>query len=181
MKVDLVLPQDHPYLILANHRSHLDVFILLSRISGIRILAKDALFRVPFLGLMLRSMGHIKIMRHQPSSYLATLESLSNHLEDFRPVLGFPEMTRCPPGFRGVQRMDRSLFRFAYHYSLPVLPVVLKGTDHAWPKGKLAISFKYPIRVQSLRLVHPSDHPSIESFSTTIIQQMQKCSVEDFT
>src|SRR5262245_17692502 len=35
-------------LVVSNHRSTLDVFILLSRIRGIRIMARSTLYKIPF-------------------------------------------------------------------------------------------------------------------------------------
>src|SRR5262245_5080497 len=64
----------------AHHRSHLDVFLLLSRIPGIRLVCKQTLFFVPGLAVMLWSLRQIPIRRGRGSSYWLAMEEVRRGL-----------------------------------------------------------------------------------------------------
>ncbi|HEX4926009.1 MAG TPA: lysophospholipid acyltransferase family protein [Bdellovibrionales bacterium] len=145
-----------PVLIVSNHRSHLDAFILLSRVAGIRILAKDSLFRVPFLGIMMRLMHQIPVKSGQMESYFEAMEVVKARLSRGETVHVFPELTRCPPGFRGTLKFSVLPFQAAIQQNAKILPVVFKGTDLAWSKGTLGISWRAPIVARALEPVDPA-------------------------
>ena len=62
------------FITISNHRSHLDMFILLSKIPNLRAITKKALYAVPFLSLMLRVFRMIPVKRGDLDSYLHAME-----------------------------------------------------------------------------------------------------------
>lgn len=166
----------HPgALTVANHRSHLDVFLLLSRIPGIRLVCKQELFFVPFLALMLWSLRQIPIRRGRRTSYWWAMDEVRRGLRAGDAVHVFPEMTRCEPGWRGTQAFHLAPFHVAYTENVPVLPIAIVGTDRVWPKGRFALSFRQPVVVQSLAVLYPRDFSSSQDLANAARQ-----SIDDF-
>lgn len=159
---DLQVPEGG-VLLISNHRSHLDAFLLLSRVRGIRILAKQTLFYIPFLGLMMKVTGQIPTRRGQVNSFWQAMKVISEKLKGGQTVHVFPEMTRCEPGFRGTQNFMTAPFLMAMESGRPVLPIVFENTDLVWPKGIFGIRPAQKIRARSLALIQPHDYPSAEA------------------
>lgn len=147
------------YLLVSNHRSHLDSFILLSRVPGIRIMAKQSLFFVPFLGIMMWVTKQIPAKRGELDSFLNAMALIRKRLRQGEVVHVFPEMTRCQPGLRGTLKFSTAPFVTAFQEKVPVIPIVFTGTDDAWPKGYWGIHFRRPIVACSLEALDPHDFP----------------------
>ncbi len=150
-------------LMVSNHRSHLDSFILLSQVQGIRILAKGALFYVPFLGMMMRITKQIPTRRGQLDSFWKALELIRRRLRQGDAVHVFPEMTRCSPGFKGTQTFSIAPFLTAHQEGVLVQPLVFMGTDAVWPKGAFGLNYRSPVIVRALAPLDPRDFSSAEA------------------
>ncbi len=166
-EIDFRLPQA-PYVTLSNHRSHLDVFILLTLIPNIRLVAKQTLFRIPFLGLMMRALKSIPIRQGDIASYQKAMEKVGEAVREGDPVHLFPEMTRSPEGFRGVQPFQLAPFHILLKEKVKVVPIVFRDTDRSWPKGKVGISFRRPIHVRTLEPIDPTEFESAQSFRDAV-------------
>ena len=79
----------------------------------------------------------------------------------------FPEMTRCPLGWQGTQKFHLAPFHIAFQEKAPVTPIVFRGTDAVWPKGKLAFSFRQPVSIQTLEPLDPCCFGSAEALAAT--------------
>lgn len=158
-----VAPGGRGRLLVSNHRSHLDAFILLSQVPGIRILAKRSLFFVPFLGLMMRLSRQIPVRRGDLRDFLKAMEEVKARVLRGETVHVFPEMTRCPEGLRGTREFSLAPFHAAMQARLPVVPIAFAGTDRAWPKGRLGLGFRRPVRVRALEPLDPAHFGSAEA------------------
>lgn len=158
-QVIVELPQA-PYpkglLVVANHRSHLDAFVILSRFKGVRMFATRSLFFNPFIGPMLWATRQIPVDR-SPDGFVRAIAEIGNRLDQGELVLVFPELTRCSPGYTGVQSFSASPFQVAIKRGTPILPLVIANTDGVWPKGEFNIHRSRPIQVKTLKIVetHP--------------------------
>jgi len=144
-------------LIVSNHRSHLDVFILLSRIPGIRVLAKSSLFRIPFLSLYMKASEQIRVERGRLDAWVAAMDEVGRRLKNGEKVHVFPELTRCDPGFRGLKPFAAGPFQVAIREGAVVLPIVFNNTDGAWPKGVPGITYRAAVRARSLEPINAKD------------------------
>lgn len=169
-----ILKSDRGCLLISNHRSHLDAFILLSRIQGVRILAKHVLFSVPFLGMMMRLTRQIPVRRGQVSGFIAAMDQVRSRLKKKEKVNIFPEMTRCPPGFVGTQSFLLAPFHVAVQEKTEIIPVVFQGTDDSWPKGFPGIRFRRPVRVQFLAPLFPENFSSASEMMLETKKQMNQ-------
>jgi 1-acyl-sn-glycerol-3-phosphate acyltransferase len=164
--LDLQIPQDQPILLVSNHRSHLDTFILLSQVRGIRVLAKSTLFKIPFLGLVMWASGQIPTQRGRIDSFWKAMEIIRSRLKRGDTVHVFPEMTRCPMGFRGTKQFMVAPFLVAKETGTLVIPMVITGTDQVWPKGIFSIRPYREITVRTLKPLNPADFASAEALKT---------------
>lgn len=161
-------------LLVSNHRSHLDVFILLYHIPGIRVLAKLDLFKIPFLGFMMKCSRQIPVHASRLDSVAQAMETVRSRLAEKEIVHIFPEFTRCPAGLNGVQNFTLAPFHIAFQEKRPVVPLVFKNTDGVWPKGKSAISFQAPIELKSLPAVYPGQFESVQKFRTAVQESIAR-------
>lgn len=173
-KVKIKMPDHIPFLIISNHRSHLDVFIYLTVIPGIRVVAKKSLFSVPFLGLMMKAFRHIPLEKGNFDSYFEALRKVSQGIHEGDPILIFPEMTRCSLGLKGLQKFQAYPFHFALKEKINILPIVIYGSDHVWPKGKFGISSGKKIIIESLECVQTEKFSSAFELKKHVQSLMEK-------
>jgi 1-acyl-sn-glycerol-3-phosphate acyltransferase len=154
--------------LISNHRSHLDSFILLSRVRGIRIFAKKSLFYIPFLGFMMRLTRQVPGKRGQVDSFLEAMEVVRQGLRDKDTIHLFPEMTRCPEGYVGTQKFSTLPFQVAIQEKATLIPIVFQGSDHVWAKGKMGVRFRKPMRVSSLAPIDCSQFSSAHALKQEV-------------
>ena len=162
IKIDLPVTDGRGILLVSNHRSHLDAFILLSQIRGIRILAKGSLMRIPFLSFMMRTTRQIGVERGRLDSWMRAMDEVKLRLKLGERVHVFPEMTRCPPGFQGLQPFTAGPFLAAMQENAVVVPLVFQGTDDVWPRGSMGLNFRRPVTVRTLAPLNASDFSSVD-------------------
>lgn len=165
--LNALLSRHKKFIFVANHRSHLDVFILLTIIPGARILAKKALFSVPFLGLFMRVTKQIPVHHGRIDLFMQAMALVKAKVENGELVIVFPELTRCPAGFLGVQNFSSAPFKIAKDTGALVIPVAISNTDQAWPKGSTGISFRKPITLSILSPLEPSQFENAEHLKLT--------------
>ena len=151
---DIVLPD--PYngkrpgtLIVSNHRSHLDVVMLLGYVTSVRILARKSLLWVLPIAPMILLTRQILVPRGDAGAYLRAMETIRKRLRKGETVHVFPEMTRCEPGFKGTRSFSSAAFLAAMQEGATIVPVVFHNTDAAWPKNRLGLR-PTTLRIQTL-------------------------------
>jgi 1-acyl-sn-glycerol-3-phosphate acyltransferase len=164
--VDIRLPKrasSQGILLMSNHRSTLDAFILLSRVRGIRIFTKTSLLSIPFLGFMMRMSGQIAAKRGQIDSFMRGMDIVRQRLRGGEVVHIFPELTRCDEGFVGLQNFSSYPFLLAIQEKVTIVPILFHETDRVWPKGKLGLRFRHPVSVSSLAPIDAGAFSSAEA------------------
>lgn len=133
LSVEGRFPGRGPYVVVANHQSMLDILLLSHIPREMKWVAKEELFRIPWVGWMLRMTGDIPVRRGDPESGGEALEKARGYLARGMSVMMFPEGTRST---RGTMLPFKSgAFRLAIEAGVPVLPVAVSGTAHGMPKG----------------------------------------------
>ncbi len=150
------LPPDRPYVIAANHTSHLDApSILLAirpRIDRISLAAaRDYLSRSPSLSWFLRTMLDAVPFDRQ-EEFLESLLALRRLIGVRRPLLVFPEGTRSSSG--ALQPFRTGVGLLAIELDLPIVPVHVAGTREALPKNgrfprrnRVSLNFGPPVEM----------------------------------
>jgi 1-acyl-sn-glycerol-3-phosphate acyltransferase len=96
-------------------------------------LAKDAFFRYPLVGWLMRMAGDIPVVRGQRESVDAAMASCRDRLSKKVSVMIFPEGTRTSDG--QLSRFKSGAFRLAIDTGTPILPLAVHGTWPALRKG----------------------------------------------
>lgn len=142
--------------LVANHLSLLDVLILGGFLNrDYRWVAKEGVFKVPIMGQHMRLAGHIPVYRTEPEKNRSLPVRIHEACRQGASLFFFPEGTRSPDG--ALQNFRIGAFRTAVDEGLPVLPIVLRGTDKLLKKGAkdLSIDRDRVVTVEVLDLVYP--------------------------
>jgi 1-acyl-sn-glycerol-3-phosphate acyltransferase len=121
-----------PYVVVANHESQADPFLLSFLPWDMRWVAKEELFKTPLTGWAMRLGGDIPIRRGEGASVRAMMTECRRSLDGGISVMMFPEGTRSQDG--GLLPFRDGAFRLAIDAGVPVLPVALAGTRAMRPK-----------------------------------------------
>ncbi len=134
------LPRDgRPYLVVANHLSMVDIPALcLFCTDGweMKWIVKRELFRLPWLGWLLRLAGDIPVVRGDAESGSEASRRARQILERGVSVMVFPEATRSRNGV--MAPFHPGSFHVAAELGVPILPIAISGTaDCIAPNGAL--------------------------------------------
>lgn len=127
------VPATGPVLLVANHSSVLDP-PLVGGMTPRRLtfLAKAELFGIPGFGWLIRRLGAQPLRREgaDPSA----LRTAQRVLQDGGALLVFPEGTRGEEGVLREAKPGAALL--AMQTGVPVVPVYVRGSGGAWPRGR---------------------------------------------
>lgn len=176
-QVDIKIPERNKgnsvgVLTVSNHRSNLDMFFLLASLPGIRVVAKESLFRNPLLWPFLKMMGDFEVKTKDVDSYFGALESAFSALKQGDIVHIFPEMTRSEYGTSGTNHFALAPFRLAIQSGAQLVPIVFCDTDGGWPKGKVGVAYRHKIRIQSLPPINSRMFSSAEELKKHVQKQI---------
>ena len=124
------------YVLASNHQSIYDIPIVFASLPlQLRIVAKQSLGRVPFLGWHLQRTGHLLVDRRNPGPDI--VRKMARLVREAHSLIVFPEGTRSVDG--AVGRFKKGTFLVAIDAQLPVVPVTIAGSRHVMKKGRLMV------------------------------------------
>ncbi len=129
-----------PCIYVGNHTSTLDAVLICAFFEdNLRILAKESLFKVPWLGGIMRHEKHIMVHRGKDAAArnAGIRNDIRQALDEGASIFFFPEGTRSSDG--KLARFKRGAFYNAVQNDVPIVPVVIRGTFEAMPKSTLKI------------------------------------------
>ncbi|MFA6357627.1 MAG: lysophospholipid acyltransferase family protein [Candidatus Omnitrophota bacterium] len=136
------------YVVIANHQSMADIVVLYKTKMQFKWVAKASLFNIPFIGWCLSLIRHIKLVRGDFASIKEVYHQASCWLRKDMSVLFFPEGTRSTSNQMG--EFQNGAFKLAIKEKKPILPICLKGTHAAIPKGSKFFATKVEVIVSVL-------------------------------
>jgi 1-acyl-sn-glycerol-3-phosphate acyltransferase len=151
-----LLPRDTPRVLVVNHLSALDIPVIGSQMTcDYRWVAKRSLFRMPFIGWHLWACGHIPVDRKRVGNLNRMNERIRDVLAEGGSVLFFAEGTRSRDGALG--RFKNGAFATAVREGVPVVPIVIDGTERLLTKGSIAFprGQQKVVRMRVLREIVP--------------------------
>jgi len=136
------------YVIISNHQSMADIAVLYQTKMQFKWVAKASLFKVPFIGWCLGLIKHIKLNRGDFTSIKEIYHQASQWLQKDMSVLFFPEGTRSSSN--KMNEFQNGAFKLAIKEKKPILPICLKGTHDAIPKGSWIFKTKVTVKLTVL-------------------------------
>ncbi|MBY0489555.1 MAG: 1-acyl-sn-glycerol-3-phosphate acyltransferase [Gemmatimonadaceae bacterium] len=122
-----------PYVVVANHESYADVFLISCFPWEMKWLSKDTMFKIPCMGWMMQMAGDIKLVRGDRDSTLNAIAQCRDRLTKKVSVMIFPEGTRSKT--QEMLPFKDGAFRLAIESGAPILPIAVAGTRNAMAKG----------------------------------------------
>jgi 1-acyl-sn-glycerol-3-phosphate acyltransferase len=142
--------RDEPVVYVANHQSQADILVVYLIARQFRWLAKDSLFKIPFLGWAMRAAGYVPVKRGDRRSHTECMRRSAEHLKLGTSMLFFPEGTRSKDS--RLQNFKGGAFKLAKDTNVSVVPITIQGATQLLPKGSL---------IPSAALVKITIHPKI--------------------
>lgn len=121
------------YVVVSNHLSTADPFLLCHLPWDMRWVAKREVFRQPVTGWLISLGGDIPLERGNRASVERMFAEARETLADGMSVMLFPEGTRSGDG--QLQEFKDGAFELAIEAGVPVLPLAISGTRECRPKG----------------------------------------------
>ena len=151
------IPPTGPAVIAANHPSYLDPILLSLQVERpIRFMAWDGLFRVPFLGALMRLFGAFPV-DVRPGRGRDAYEKARALVEQGDLVGIFPEGKRSRSGWMEA-RLREGAARLSWETGAPLVPATITGAFRAWPyfralpePAKIRVRYHDPIDPEPYR------------------------------
>ena len=165
-----------PYVAVSNHESLADIFLISHLPWEMKWLSKEAIFRLPIMGWMMRMAGDIAVRRSDRSSRAEALDECRDRLRKGVSVMIFPEGTRSRTP--ELLPFKDGAFRLAIDTGCPILPIAVAGTRGAIPKGSLLFGRAHaearvlePIPTEGLTL---ADIPALRERTRELIDRTRR-------
>jgi len=146
----------NPYIIVSNHLSNADIPLISNLPWEMKWISKKELFEVPIVGWMMKMAGDISVDREANNQKEKVFEDCRFYLDRNCSVMFFPEGTRSRDGKLG--RFKSGAFEFSRRLNIPVLPLVIDGTQDCLPKKTWVFKPQVYITLKVLDPVYPEDY-----------------------
>jgi 1-acyl-sn-glycerol-3-phosphate acyltransferase len=152
---------DRPLVVVANHQSWYDVFVLSGFLPGrARFVAKEELRRIPLFGAAWETCGHVRVNRGDRAEAVRSLNEAGARIREERlNVILFPEGTRSSDG--RLLPFKKGAFVLALQTGVPILPVGISGSRAVMSKdsfrirpGEIRVRVGEPMDVEGLDTSH---------------------------
>lgn len=150
----------HPYVMVCNHLSQADIPLISNLPWEMKWVAKKELFDTPVVGWMMKLAGDISVDRKALNRKRKTLQAGSSYLSKRCSVMFFPEGTRSRNG--KLNRFTKGAFELAIREGVPILPMVIDGTQTCLPKRSWKFGTANHIKLKVLNPVDTSRYSKNE-------------------
>lgn len=129
------LEKGKSYIIVANHASSFDVYVMFGWIGrNIRWVMKKELTKIPVFGWATRVSGQIAIDRSNSQAAIDSINAARSQMAKGVSIVFFPEGTRSRTG--KLQPFKKGAYHFAFDMEFDIVPVAIKGAYRVKTPGK---------------------------------------------
>lgn len=137
---DLIKDTGRGCIVVSNHRSMLDVFVLFAALGiPLRFVSKKEIFFIPLVGWVMGIIGHVSLTRGDKQSGKSVLENCKYYLKNGHSwsVVFFAEGSRNTSEDEShLNEFKIGAFKLAESVDAPIVPISIRGTSEAMPPGK---------------------------------------------
>ena len=119
--------------VVANHESMLDIFLISGVPWEMKWVAKDVIFKIPWFGWLFHMSGDIPVNRSSKESGAEVMARADRYLARGMPVMFFPEGKRSTTD--ELRPFKLGAFVSAIRAGVPILPIAVHGTKAGMPHG----------------------------------------------
>lgn len=155
-----------PYVMVCNHLSQADIPLISNLPWEMKWVAKKELFDIPVVGWMMKLAEDIAVDRQAANRKKATFKQASYYLSHNSSVMFFPEGTRSVNG--KLNAFTRGAFELAIREQVPILPLVIDGTQNCLPKRSWKFGAAPHIR---LKVMEPVSTEGLSKSDTSRLKE----------
>jgi 1-acyl-sn-glycerol-3-phosphate acyltransferase len=144
----------NPYVIVSNHLSNADIPVISNLPWEMKWVAKKELFNLPIAGWMMKMSGDISVDRGSSNKRVGVFKKCKYYLDNKVSVMFFPEGTRSRSG--KLNKFAPGAFELAIREKVPVLPIVLDGTQECLPKKTWVFEPNVHVKMKVLEPIETS-------------------------
>jgi 1-acyl-sn-glycerol-3-phosphate acyltransferase len=149
------IPWKRPVVLVANHRSLVDILALYKIRRPFKWTSKDENFRLPFVGMVLSLTNSIRIKRESLRSGAQFLSQAEREIAKGSSVLIFPEGTRSKS--MEMRPFKEGAFLLAKKMGCGVIPIVHTGSEKTFDRGSWVLKGPAPIYIRVLDEIPPGE------------------------
>lgn len=128
------IPWNRPVVLVANHRSLVDILALYKIRRPFKWVSKAENFKLPFVGMVLSLSNCVKINREDRRSGLQFITRAEKEMKKGSSIMIFPEGTRSKTG--RMRNFRDGAFILAKRMKCGIIPIVHAGTERTFSDGK---------------------------------------------
>lgn len=149
------IPWKRPVVMVANHRSLIDILALYKIRRPFKWTSKDENFKLPFIGMVLSLTNSIRIKRESLRSGSQFISQAEEEIGKGSSILLFPEGTRSKT--MQMRPFKEGAFLLAKLTGCGVIPIVHTGSEKTFDRGSWALKGKAHIYIRVLDEIPPSE------------------------
>lgn len=165
------------YIIVSNHQSVVDILVAFTLFIHFKWVSKEEMFHWPLIGWNMSLNRYVHLRRGKTSSVRGMYRACEKHLRRGSSVYLFPEGTRSTTG--KLRPFKEGAFFLAKRLDLPILPIVINGSNDAVPKGSLSFHGKCRIEIKILPPVQPKAEVSVRELTDSVREIIRAHVVEE--
>lgn len=142
------IPWNRPVVLVANHRSLIDILALYKLRRPFKWTSKDENFRLPFIGMVLSLTNSVRIKRESLRSGAQFLIQAEREIKKGSSILLFPEGTRSRT--KQMRPFKEGAFLLAKKMDCGVIPIVHIGSERTFDRGSWILKGKTTIHIRVL-------------------------------
>lgn len=167
------IPWNRPVVLVANHRSLIDILALYKIRRPFKWTSKDENFKLPFIGMVLSLTNSIRIKRESLRSGSQFLSQAQREIAKGSSILLFPEGTRSRT--KEMRPFKEGAFLLAKKTGCGVIPIVHTGSELTFDRGSWVLKGKAPIHIRVLDEIPASE---VEKLGVKELMQLTREKME---
>jgi 1-acyl-sn-glycerol-3-phosphate acyltransferase len=142
------IPWNRPVVLVANHRSLVDILALYKIRRPFKWTSKEENFKLPFIGMVLSLTNSVRIKRESMRSGAQFFSQAENEMRKGSSIMLFPEGTRSRT--KEMRPFKEGAFMLAKKMGCGVIPIVHTGSELTFDRGSWVLKGKTTIRIRVL-------------------------------